>query len=159
MVFAETNLQAGSLEMASYDVAYAELLACLPQNADIHFAYLETTVDVISERIQRRNRAAEVNAIMHEYLHVLNAAHERMLGQFVRGSVTPIDASLPANDVANQVARLVAHGINKRPYVHPAMLNGGLVQTWGPVQRPKMDAIEWPKSPYVLANQGYAFDR
>lgn len=159
MVFAETNLKAGSLEMAAYDVAYSELLACLPRNAEIHFAHLVASVDVVAERVQRRKRAAEASAVMHEYLGVLEAAHEQMLRQFARGSATAIDATLPAVEVAQRVARLVAEGVNKRPYVHPAMLNGGLVQTWGPVQRPVTVPIEWPKPALGIASQSYAFGR
>lgn len=143
MVFSETNLKENSVERRAYDAAYAELIACLPTHADVHFAYLDAEVEVVVERMQRRNRSSEVNSVLHEYLRVLKAAHEKMFMQFVHGSVTAIDASRSRHDVTQCVAHLIMNGINRRPYVHPAMLNSRLVQTWGPMH--SNATLEWPK--------------
>lgn len=111
LVFARSNLNKNSVEKRAYDLAHAELMACMPTHTDTRFVYLYAPVDVLIARMQRRNRSAETHhtdfELMQKYLSVLESAHDDMLQQIHPNSVTVVNAVQGAEDVARQVAAVV----------------------------------------------------
>lgn len=119
-VFTKANLEAGSVDMRAYTMAFDALMTALPPKVHLHIVYLRTEVDVQMERIRARGRPAErmdsaqAEAERREYLERLEKLHNRFftLTEHELGVAScsrhVIDAGSSAAQVAQEAVRLVS---------------------------------------------------
>lgn len=119
-VFTKANLEAGSVDMRAYTMAFDALMTALPSKIHLHIVYLRTEVDTQMERIRMRGRPAErmdsaqAQTDRREYLERLEKLHNRFftLTEHELGVAScsrhVIDAGSPASQVAQEAVRLLS---------------------------------------------------
>ena len=151
-VFAKISIPERCTERAAYNLAYREILTCLPRGMTTHLIFLDAPVALLNDRIAKRGRPSEVHSktaqnrgLSTEYMEVVKKTYEGFLASYHVQMQHHVDATPSHDKVMVTVAQIVFDllaTVPKLPEQHCLHLGAGIVSSNGIWQNSPPDAAE-----------------